>query len=127
MSRESSTADVPPGRHSDDFLLTVLANEQRREVLHYLQRAEDSVVSLGALVDHLVDSDATSDRERERVHVGLHHSHLPKLAETTVIEYDADSRHVRYRGHSGLESLLEAVQTVSNTTTATQPVTDRDQ
>lgn len=124
MSRESSTTDTPRGRRSVDFLLSVLADEQRREVLRYFQQAEDSVASLDALTDHLVDTGAVDDRPREHVHVRLHHAHLPKLAETPAIEYEPRSRTVRYHAHPGLETLLEAVQAVSTTTTATQPATD---
>lgn len=118
MSRESSTTDVPRGRRSVDFLLSVLADEQRREILRYFQQAEDSVASLEALADHLVDAGAADDREREYVHVRLHHAHLPKLAETTAIEYEPHSRRVRYHGHPELETLLEAVDSLESATSS---------
>lgn len=118
MSRESSTTEVPPDGRSVDVLLEVLANEQRREVLRYFQQAEDSVASLGTLAKHLVEGDETGDRPRERVSVRLHHSHLPKLAETTAIEYDPRSRSVRYHDHPGLGTLLEAVDSLESTSSS---------
>lgn len=49
--------------------------------------------------------DAPAD-DRRRVEVALHHHELPKLEQVGVIEYDARSRTVRYRGHPLLEELL---------------------
>lgn len=78
-----------------DELFEVLADGHRRRLLEYLEDAEDDVAALPELVDHVADESAD---DRERVAVTLHHSHLPKLAEADIVEYDARSETVRYRG-----------------------------
>lgn len=72
----------------------VLSNERRRCVLHYLKRHGDRRVELRELVDHVaawendtttrdVDSDA-----RKRVYTALRQSHLPKLDQAGVVDYE---------------------------------------
>lgn len=118
MSRENSPAELPPERRSIDILLAVLADEQRRRVLHYFREADDPAASVETLVDYLVEPGRNANaRGRERARIRLHHSHLPKLAETTAIEYDPTTTTVRYRGHPGLEPLLETVETIESTPT----------
>jgi hypothetical protein len=52
-------------------------------------------VAFESLVDEVIDRDAERavEREdrRERVRIGLHHRHLPKLAEAGLVEYDYEA------------------------------------
>lgn len=72
----------------------VLSNDRRRCVLHYLKQQDERRVELRELVDYVaawendttvreIDSDA-----RKRVYTALRQSHLPKLEDAGVIEYE---------------------------------------
>lgn len=86
-----------------DDLLKLLADRRRRYVLYYLDDAEDDVVTLDELSDHVADrreawsanTDGTGVVALERVRVGLHHNHLPRLADAGLIDYDGRTQTVR--------------------------------
>ncbi len=86
-----------------DQLFRLLADRHRRYTLYYLDAAESDVVTLDEIARYIAEQTHTDagDRERsneithERLRTRLHHNHLPKLAETSLIEYDARSQTVR--------------------------------
>lgn len=75
-------------------IFEVLSNQRRRHVLHYLEGHDGSAVELSELVDHVAawENDTTVDRidssQRKRVYTALRQTHLPKLADCGIIEYD---------------------------------------
>lgn len=88
----------------------VLSNERRQCVLHYLKRADGRQVDLRELVDYVTawetDSaigEVASD-ERKRVYTALRQSHLPRLEEAGIIEYE------HLRGNVRLTDRAEEVQ-----------------
>lgn len=90
----SDGADAEP-RLTADQIFDLLRSERRRTVLRYLRDEEGpvSVVDLAERVaarEHDTTVRALASAERERVSVSLCHSHLPKLAEAGVVEYDRD-------------------------------------
>lgn len=101
-----------------DTMLSVLADGERRAILAHLQETTRTVASLEELAAALATH---TDFDRERARTRLHHSHLPLLADTSILEYDTDANTIQYRGHPELESLMEAVQTLDATTAAAQP------
>lgn len=105
MSRQSiprpSTEANSTDEQSTDQSLTrteifdMLSNRRRRYILHYLkQREESGPASLRDVVDQVAawESDTTVEQldsaERKRVYTALRQSHLPKLHDTGVVEYD---------------------------------------
>jgi hypothetical protein len=84
----------------------LLAVPVRRQVCYYLRESKQHVASLDELVEH-VNSETEAPDSREQIRVGLVHTHLPKLANHGVIEYDSRSEMVRYRDGSYLESVVE--------------------
>ncbi|UIO99691.1 hypothetical protein Hbl1158_14375 [Halobaculum sp. CBA1158] len=88
-----------------DAVLRLLSDHQRRGVLRRLADA-DEPVSVESLTAALVTESTTADAVRIR----LLHSHLPKLHDAGVIDYDADERTVR-RGpeFEPVASLLQAL------------------
>lgn len=85
-----------------DEIFDVLSNARRRQVLHYLKRAENRRrVELRELVDHVaaweneIPIEEVSATERKRVYTALRQSHLPKMADADVIEYDTMRGEVR--------------------------------
>lgn len=90
--------DQEPARTAVDELSTdrmfhLLQNERRRLTLEYLQGTEGvvdmrDIVENVAAVEYDTEVEQLSSTERQRVYIALYQSHLPKLADSGVIEYD---------------------------------------
>ena len=82
-------------RLSKDVIFELLKNRRRREVLAYLLEAEETV-TLGELAEQIAawenDTDvaALSSDQRKRVYVALYQTHLPKMDDAGIVEYDQD-------------------------------------
>ena len=98
-------AGTDGGRRSTEALHSILASEDRRNVLRYFRECEADVATLDELAEDLVARDGSVDDASE-AKVVLHHVALPKLAESGAIDYDPRTRTARYRGPSRLEALL---------------------
>ncbi|WP_049972921.1 DUF7344 domain-containing protein [Haladaptatus cibarius] len=85
---------------SEDQIYHLLQNERRRNVLRYLHDADEQV-SMRDIAEQVAawENDITvqtlSSSERQRVYIPLYQSHLPKLDEEGVIEYDQSRGTVR--------------------------------
>ena len=86
-----------------DSLFEVLASSQRRRLLAHLVETDDDVATLPELAELLADG----DDDRERATIRLHHTHLPKLEDEGIVEYDARSETVRYRGSAAVTAWIE--------------------
>lgn len=102
-----------PGSERDaervDSLFHVLADECRRHVIRYFVTEEADVADVEDLVAYVRDHHR-KDLTHEELQHRFHHFTLPKLAEHDVIEFDARSETVRYRGSPILAELLECVE-----------------
>lgn len=100
-----------PDRSLDfDRLFELLSNRWRRYALYCFVGQSDSKVTTSTLVDELTAIERrTSAQEcsRREIELSLRHTHLPKLAETPVIDYDPDRSEVVYRGGPRLEAWVE--------------------
>ncbi len=80
---------------SKDVIFELLKNRRRREVLQYLLESEETV-TLGELAEQIaawendIDVAALSSDQRKRVYVALYQTHLPKMDDAGIIEYDQD-------------------------------------
>lgn len=91
-------------------IFTALANHRRRALLDCFRRTEETV-DRADLVEYVAACESTSeppDDHREQVAIEIHHTHLPKLTDLGLVEFDERSSTVRYYGHPLLESILEA-------------------
>jgi len=76
-------------------IFDVLRNQRRRYVLQYLKNAEDPV-ELGELATQVAawEYDTTleevSSEQRKRVYTTLQQTHLDKMAEAGIVDYDSD-------------------------------------
>lgn len=118
--REFSTRFQPRGE-TDQVLLvdetyTLLANRQRRKLLYHLREMNPAETTLESLVQHLAESDhvtidgADDEEIRERLHLSLIHSHIPKLEQAAVIDWNERDKTIRYRGDPVLDELLDVSQ-----------------
>jgi hypothetical protein len=86
---ESPIDDLPR-----EEIFDVLSNERRQCVLHYLKQHQGRRVELRELVDHVAvwENDTTLEgldsSERKCVYAALRQSHLPRLDDAGIIEYE---------------------------------------
>lgn len=107
----SSSPDI-----SLDTIFDILSHSHRRQILSYLSRNEDDLATVTDLVTfvsthELEAEERVEDTHNDAVRVALHHNHLPKLADTGVIEYDTQNGTIRYCGHPKLEKYLSVTET----------------
>lgn len=110
----------PPGSSTTDAdSTTPPISDRDRLVLEYLETR--GRVSVEALADHLASTLSETQRStvaewgdalvgtRRRIHIGLRHSHLPRLEDAAVIDYDPYEKVVSIRaaGRSYLENTAE--------------------
>lgn len=130
MLERSAVHDVERGPYSPsvgshpsllslDRLLDVLAADLRRRVVQHLADRDESM-SLDSLVTAIAaartpGSESTGSANRESTRLALCHSHLPKLADSDVIEFDPDSGIVspgpQLHTASGTLDAVESVRT----------------
>ncbi|UTF55456.1 DUF7344 domain-containing protein [Natronosalvus rutilus] len=91
----SVTANDTDETLSKDVIFELLKNRRRREVLAYLLEAEETV-TLGELAEQIAawendtDINALSSDQRKRVYVALYQTHLPKMDDAGIVDYDQD-------------------------------------
>ena len=91
----SVTANETGETLSKDVIFELLKNRRRREVLSYLLEAEETV-TLGELAEQIAawendtDVNALSSDQRKRVYVALYQTHLPKMDDAGIVDYDQD-------------------------------------
>jgi DNA-binding transcriptional ArsR family regulator len=93
---------------SQDRVFDILSNPRRRFVLHYLSRNSDSV-PLRELADEVArwetGDENLNPQQRKRVYVSLYQTHIPRLADAGMIEFDSDS---------GLVNLADRAHEIDN-------------
>ena len=78
-----------------DLIFDALSNERRQRALIHLQRVERT--TLGDLAEHVAawENNTTigsvARETRSRVYTGLYHSHVPRLADMGIVEYDRET------------------------------------
>ena len=107
---------MKPGELSIDEVFALLANRRRRYVFYCLEREDvSSTVGLDELAAQVAEWEREWDDRTNRnpsehheiVSIELHHNHLPRIAETPLIDYDARTRTVRHWEDSSLEDWVE--------------------
>jgi hypothetical protein len=85
--------DAPAEDVSSDVLYSLLADKRRRYTLHYLKQRREQVAvrevaEQVAAWENGKSVEELTSQERKRVYIALYQSHLPKLADAGVIEYN---------------------------------------
>lgn len=81
---------------SQDVVFELLSSPRRRYILYYL-RQSDEPVELTFLAEQVAawenetSVEEITEQERKRVYVSLYQTHVPRLDEAGVVEYDKDS------------------------------------
>jgi DNA-binding transcriptional ArsR family regulator len=96
-----------------DTYLTLLSDRQRRRIIHQLRTETAEKTTVEDLVNHLYNGDSasltTECPDRDQLSIQLIHTHLPKLDEHEIIEYDRENNVVRYRPDEQIETILDAL------------------
>ena len=86
----------PTTEVSEDELFDVLANQRRRFALHLLKKEGDETVEIGDMAEQIaawengIDTAEITGNERKRVYTALQQSHLPKMDDAGVVDFDKD-------------------------------------
>ncbi|WP_114579553.1 hypothetical protein [Saliphagus sp. LR7] len=103
---------------STELVLELVTDQYRRKALQHLIDADEQAVHLEELVEGVAETGVhpltkqdssppvVESSPRDRLRLLLHHSHLPKLDEADVIEYDIRSETIRYHSTPHLEKLV---------------------
>jgi hypothetical protein len=81
---------------TQDVVFDILSSARRRYVL-YLLRQSDSPIELTTLAEQVAawENDTTVEelnkQQRKRVYVSLYQTHIPKLEDSGLVEYDGDT------------------------------------
>ncbi|MFC6724173.1 ArsR family transcriptional regulator [Halobium palmae] len=107
---ESTTEEI---ELSKDEIFYLLKNRRRRDIVRYLMD-NDGTATLSELAEHIaawendIDVQALNSGQRKRVYVALYQTHLPKLAENGIIEYERNRGDVTLTEHADrLKTYLE--------------------
>jgi len=90
---------------SQDEVFEVLKSPRRRYALYYL-RQEGGETELSDLTEQVAawENETTvaglTTEQRKRVYISLYQTHLPKLDEADIVEYDRDAGVVRLGEHA---------------------------
>lgn len=110
------SADISPGESlSRGKIFDVLRNQRRRYALHYLKRNEEPV-ELGDMATAIAAWEnekpiqAVTSEERKRVYTTLQQTHLPKMHESGVVNFDSSRGTIRTTDNAAkLDIYLEIV------------------
>jgi hypothetical protein len=90
---ETGRGDSGPDPPTENELFDILSNRRRRYALHHLTRVDEEV-ELGPLAERVAawENETTVEEvtpaQRKRVYTALQQSHLPKLDELGVVDFD---------------------------------------
>ncbi|WP_424016083.1 DUF7344 domain-containing protein [Halorubrum xinjiangense] len=86
----------PATEVSEDELFDVLANQRRRFAVHLLKREERERIEIGDMAEQIaawengIDTAEITGNERKRVYTALQQSHLPKMDDAGVVDFNKD-------------------------------------
>lgn len=119
---DSVTLEDDSGREArkhPDFtadILSALAHEHRRAIVAALLNAPGTTLEYDALVDSVAarieadDADRSSAEARQRLRIGLHHLHLPKLQAAGIVDFEAEPGSVQFVGDDLVQDLMTLVE-----------------
>lgn len=130
-SRHDRIADARP--HSPrsvvplDATFDALASQQCRMLVHHLADSDEDALGVSDLAGRLAEESASegsvpdegSVSDEETIRADLHHTHLPKLDDAGLLDYDADRELVRPGSTACFETMRSAIEAYE---TADRPV-----
>lgn len=104
--------DVPDRLPSS--VLRLLAPERRRAVMRALMDEPNTTHRIDDIVNAIEETYDVGEESSNRTYLrsSLHHTHLPKLDDAEVVEYDADDGTVQYRGDPHIEQWVDQIDRI---------------
>jgi hypothetical protein len=96
-TRDERRTVMTDGGLSKGEIFDVLRNQRRRFVLQYLKRRGGEPVELGDLATQVASweyntpCEEVTSEQRKRVYTTLQQTHLPRMYEANIVEYDSDA------------------------------------
>ena len=84
----------PATEITEDELFDVLANQRRRFAVHLLKREAEETIAIGEMAEQIaawendIDAAEITGNERKRVYTALQQSHLPKMDDAGVVNFN---------------------------------------
>ena len=99
--------------NSLDTCLQLVADQHRRRIIHHLRHEANGTTTLDDLVEQIAsrasDSKNGPQQDREELAIQLHHTHLPKLADHGVVEFEHTTGAVRYHPDEQVETVIDSL------------------
>jgi DNA-binding transcriptional ArsR family regulator len=96
-----------------DSCLELVADRRRRNLIHQLRQNGNEQTTIDTLVDRLNRGERAAGKDRppnrEGLAIQVYHTHLPKLADHGVIEYDPERGTVQYLSDERLEAVVDSL------------------
>lgn len=111
---DDTDANAESGHLSRDAVFEILSNQRRRFALHYLRHCEEptalsDLVRAVAAWENGVAPEELDYKQRKRTYTSLYQTHLPKMADSGVIEYGRSRDDIRLTERANaLDVYLEA-------------------
>lgn len=107
-SETEQSSEYESASLSEETVFDVLSSPRRRYLLYYLRTvggtAElNEIAQQVAAWENEIEVEAVERQQRKRVYVSLYQSHVPRLTEVGIIEYDADA---------GVVALADGAETI---------------
>lgn len=115
MDHDVSPHDIDVGGERADHLFSLLNHRYRRYVIQRLRIADCPVLLARLALEIAARQEGTevediTPQTADHVRAALHHTHLPKLADAAVLEYDRETGKVALtKRAAALDPLLTAV------------------
>ncbi|ELZ63947.1 hypothetical protein C457_18268 [Haloferax prahovense DSM 18310] len=99
--------------HSLDACLRLVADQHRRRIIHHLRHEATGATTFDDLVEQIhrraSDSKNGPPQDRDKLAIQFHHTHLPKLADYGVVEFEHTTGTVRYHPDEQVEAVLDSL------------------
>jgi DNA-binding transcriptional ArsR family regulator len=87
---------------SQDTLFSLLSNQRRRFILQYLNRTGETIqlqdlATEVAAWENETEPEKLTDKQRKRLYVSLYQTHIPRLEEAGIIDYDRETGEIRLK------------------------------
>ncbi|WP_394337282.1 DUF7344 domain-containing protein [Halegenticoccus soli] len=110
MQAKDDRQEVRSDVLSMDVVFELLKNRRRRDILRFLFNA-DRTVTLSELAEQIaaweneIEVHELSSDQRKRVYVALYQTHLPKMDDAGIIDYDQDRGNITLSENADLLSM----------------------
>ena len=99
--------------HDLDRCLQLVADQHRRRIIQHLRHEANGTTTVNDLLEQISsrvpDSKNGPPKDREELAIQFHHTHLPKLADHGVVEFEHTTGTVRYQPDEQVETVLDSL------------------